>query len=271
MFRSPPEELGLLPEDIQVINADTEITPSDPGSYSMCTTWSGDNAVRLAALDAKKKLFAVAAKKLEAKPEDLVAANRNIFVKGEPERSLSIPRLVRMALARGESVSGEGSYWPKVDPKREWVDNPTGQLSETFTFGTTIVEVKIDPETGQVEVVEAWASQDVGRAINPKVIESQFESGLVMGGHGGMLSEFVMFDKGRVLNPTQLEYKVPLACDTPKINSIIVESNDPTGHLRGKGIGDGYRHVCGPGLLGRHLQRPGRVDKGVSHNSGQDS
>ncbi len=110
-------------------------------------------------------------------------------------------------------------------------------MSETFTFGTTIVEVKIDPETGQVEVVEAWASQDVGRAINPKVIESQFESGLVMGGHGGMLSEFVMFDKGRVLNPTQLEYKVPLACDTPKINSIIVESDDPTGPYGAKEAG----------------------------------
>ena len=231
------EELGLFPEDIQVINADTEVTPSDPGSYSMCTTLVGGNAVRLAALDAKKKLFAVAAKKLEAKAEDLVAAGRNIFVKGEPERSISIPRLVRMALGRGESISGEGAYWPKVDPKREWVDNPTGQLSETFTFGTTIVEVKIDPETGQVEVVEAWASQDVGRAINPKVIESQFESGLVMGGHGGMLSEFVMFDKGRVLNPTQLEYKVPLACDTPKINSIIVESDDPTGPYGAKEAG----------------------------------
>jgi 4-hydroxybenzoyl-CoA reductase subunit alpha len=231
------EELGLFPEDIQVINADTEVTPSDPGSYSMCTTLVGGNAVRLAALDAKKKLFAIAAKRLEAKEEDLVAEGRNIFVKGEPERSLSIPRLVRMALGKGESISGEGSYWPKVDPKREWVDNPTGQLSETFTFGTTIVEVKIDPETGQVEVVEAWASQDVGRAINPKVIESQFESGLAMGGQGGMLSEFVMFDKGRVLNPNQLEYKVPLACDMPKINSIIVESNDPTGPYGAKEAG----------------------------------
>jgi CO/xanthine dehydrogenase Mo-binding subunit len=223
------EELGLLPEDIQLITADTEATASDPGSYSMCTTLVGGNAVRLAAADAKKKLFAIAANKLEANIDDLVAGGRKIFVRGDPERSLPIDRVVRMGLAKGQSISGEGSYWPKVDPKREWVQNPSGQLSETFTFGTVIVEVKVDPETGQVEVIEAWASQDVGCAINPKVIESQFEGGFAMGGHGGMLTEFVIFDKGRVLNPTQLEYKVPLACDMPKINSIIVESHDPTG------------------------------------------
>jgi CO/xanthine dehydrogenase Mo-binding subunit len=231
------EELGLLPEDIQLITADTEATASDPGSYSMCTTLVGGNAVRLAAADAKKKLFALAANKLEANTEDLVAAGRKIFVRGDPERSLPIDRVVRMGLAKGQSISGEGSYWPRVDPKREWIQNPSGQLSETFSFGTVIVEVKVDPETGQVEVIEAWASQDVGCAINPKVIESQFEGGFAMGGQGGMLTEFHILDKGRVLNPTQLEYKVPLACDMPKINSIIVESHDPTGPYGAKEAG----------------------------------
>ncbi len=231
------EELGLLPEDVQLVTADTEVTPSDPGSYSMCSTFVGGNAVRLAAYDAKKKLFAVAARALEAKPEDLMARDRKIFVKGEPERSLPVTKVVRMALARGQSISGEASYWPKVDPKREWVENPFGQLSETFSFGTTIVEVKVDPETGQVDVLETWASQDVGRAINPKVLEGQFEGGVAMGGQGGMLTEFHIFDNGRVLNPTQLEYKVPLACDMPKVNSIIVESLDPNGPYGAKEAG----------------------------------
>jgi 4-hydroxybenzoyl-CoA reductase subunit alpha len=231
------EELGILPEDVQLITADTEVTPSDPGSYSMCSTFTGGNAVRLAAADAKKKLFALAAEKLGANPEDLAAWERMIFVKGEPERSLPIMKVIRMGLSRGQSISGEGSYWPKVDPKREWVDNPFGQLSETFTFGTTIVEVKVDPETGQVEVVEAWISQDPGVAINPKVVEGQFEGGLAMGGQGGMLTEYHIFDKGRVLNPTQLEYKLPLACDMPKITSIIVETQDPNGPYGAKEAG----------------------------------
>ncbi len=223
------EELGLGPEDVQLISADTEVTPSDPGSYSMVSTFVGGNAVRLAAQDAKNKLFVIAAKALEAKPEDLIAKERKIMVKGEPERSLSLTRVIRMALSRGQSISGEGAYWPKVDARREWVENPFGQLSEAFSFGTTIVEVVVDPETGQVKVLEAWAAQDVGCALNPKVVESQFEGGLAMGGQGGMLTEYHILDRGRVLNPTQLDYKLPLACDMPKINNIIVETLDPNG------------------------------------------
>jgi len=74
---------------------------------------------------------------------------------------MSLAKAVRMALTRNESISGEGSYWPKVDWRREWVKNPFGQLSETFSFGTVICEVKVDPETGQVQVLEVTASQDV--------------------------------------------------------------------------------------------------------------
>jgi 4-hydroxybenzoyl-CoA reductase subunit alpha len=231
------EELGLLPEDIQIITADTEVTPSDPGSYSMCETFIGGNAVRLAAVDAKAKLFQIAARVLEAKPGELTARDRKIFVKGEPERSIPVARVIRMALSKGQSIAGEGSYWPKVDPRREWVENPFGQLSETFSFGTTMVEVKVDPETGLVDVLEAWASQDVGFALNPKVIEGQFEGGVTMGGQGGMLTEYHIWDGGRLLNPTQLEYRLPLAPDMPKINSIIVESNDPTGPYGAKEAG----------------------------------
>jgi len=223
------EELGLSSDDVQLVSADTEVTPSDPGSYSMVSTFVGGNAVRLAAQDAKKKLFVIAAKALEAKPEDLIAKDRKIMVKGEPERSLPLTKVVRMGLSRGQSISGEGAYWPRVDSRREWVENPTGQLSEAFSFGTTIVEVKVDPDTGQVTVLETWAAQDVGRALNPKIIESQFEGGLAMGGQGGMLTEYHVFDRGRVLNPTQLDYKLPLACDMPKIHNIIVETIDPNG------------------------------------------
>ncbi len=231
------EELGMLPQDIQLINADTEVTPSDPGSYSMCETFVGGNAVRLAAEDAKKKLFAIAAEALKVDPGSLAAKGGAVYVKGSPEKAISISKIVRIGLSRGESISGEGAYWPKVDPKREWVENPYGQLSEAFSFGATIVEVLVDPETGQVKVLEAIAAQDVGYALNPKVIEGQFEGGLAMGGQGGMLSEAHLWYEGRVLNPNQLEYKVPLAGDMPKITNIIVETIDPNGPFGAKEAG----------------------------------
>lgn len=231
------EELGLTLDDIQLVTADTEVTPSDPGSYSMCETFIGGNAVRLAAENVKKQLFKVAAAGLGVREDELVARDRKVFVATNPEKSMSISKAVRIALSRNESISGEGAYWPNVDPKREWVKNPYGQLSETFSFGAVIVEVKVDPETGQVEVLEAWAAQDVGYALNPKVIESQFEGGFAMGGHGGMLSEFLQWNEGRVLNPTQLDYLVPLSIDMPKINNIIVESIDPNGPYGAKEAG----------------------------------
>ncbi len=231
------EELGLSPDDVQLINADTEVTPSDPGSYSMCETFIGGNAVRLAAQDVKKKLFKIAAGEFGVGDEELSAKDRQIFVTNNPEQTMSITKVVRIALSRNEAISGEGAYWPNVDAKREWVKNPYGQLCETFSFGTVIVEVNIDPETGKVEVIEAWAAQDVGYALNPKVIQGQFEGGFAMGGQGGMLTEFLQFHEGRVLTPTQLNYLVPLAIDMPKINTIIVETIDPNGPYGAKEAG----------------------------------
>ena len=231
------EELGLLPEDIHLVNADTETTSSDPGSYSQVSTFVGGHAVKIAAENCRKKLFAVASKVLKVDPEKLVAKNRLIFVKDDPEKSIPIRKVVRISLLNFNSVNAEGGYWPKVDMKREWVKNPYGQMCEAFSFGTTIVEVKVDPETGQVEVLEATAAQDVGYALNPLVVEGQFEGSIAMGGQGGMLTEYHEWLDGRCLNPTMLDYKLPLASDMPKINNIIVESIDPKGPYGAKESG----------------------------------
>ncbi len=231
------EELGILPEDVQLVTADTEVTPSDPGAYSQVSTFIGGQAVKNAAENVKKLLFRTAADLLKADPADLVAKNRIIFVKDSPETGVPIPKVIRRILARGEAVSGTGDYWPKVDPKREWISNPFGQMCGAFSFGTTIAEVEVDPETGQVCVLEVTAAQDVGYALNPLVLEGQFHGSIAMGGQGGILTEGHTWDGGFVLNPTQLEYKVPLACDMPKINTIIVESNDPDGPYGAKEAG----------------------------------
>jgi len=231
------EELGLLPEDIHLVSADTETTSSDPGSYSQVSTFVGGQAVMIAAKNCRKKLFDVASKILKVEPDTLVAKNRMIFVKDDPEKSISIKKVVRISLLNFNSVNAEGGYWPKVDMKREWVKNPYGQMCEAFSFGTTIVEVKVDPETGQVEVLNATACQDVGKALNPLVLEGQFEGSIAMGGQGGMLTEYHEWKDGRCLNSTMLDYKVPLACDMPEISNIMVESIDPKGPYGAKEAG----------------------------------
>ncbi len=231
------EELGLFPEDIHLVSADTETTSSDPGSYSQVSTFVGGQAVQTAARNCREKLFAVAAGLLKVNPDQLAAKNRVIYVRSDPEKSIPIKKVVRISLLNFNSVNAEGGYWPKVDMKREWVSNPYGQMCEAFSFGTTIVEVRVDPDTGRVEVLEATAAQDVGYALNPLVLEGQFEGSIAMGGQGGMLTEYHEWKEGRCLNPTMLDYKLPLACDMPKINNIIVESVDPKGPYGAKEAG----------------------------------
>lgn len=231
------EELGLLPEDIHLVSADTETTSSDPGSYSQVSTFVGGQAVKNAAANCREKLFKVASKVLKTEPDKLAAGNRHIFIKHDPDKSISIKKVVRISLLNFTSVNAEGGYWPRVDMKREWVSNPYGQMCEAFSFGTTIVEVKVNPETGQVKVLEVTAAQDVGYALNPLILEGQFEGALTMGGQGGMLTEYHEWEGGRCLNPTMLDYKLPLACDMPEINNIIVESIDPKGPYGAKEAG----------------------------------
>jgi CO/xanthine dehydrogenase Mo-binding subunit len=231
------EELGLGPEDIRLISADTEVTPTAPGSFSMVSTFAGGNAVRLAARDARQQLFEIASYDLEVGVDNLEARGRRIFVRDDPEQGIPIAKVVRKALILDKPVMGRGHYSPKVDHGREWVKNPRGQLSEAFSFGTTVAEVEVDPETGQVKVLEVTAAQDVGFALNPMAVEGQFESGVAMGGQGGILTEGHQWAEGHLLNPTYREYKIPLACDMPKINNVIVESIDPNGPYGAKEAG----------------------------------
>jgi 4-hydroxybenzoyl-CoA reductase subunit alpha len=181
------EELGLRPEDIRLISADTEVTPTAPGSFSMVSTFAGGNAVRLAARDARQQLFEIASYDLEVGVDQLEARDRRIFVRGDPEQGIPVAKVVRKALILDKPIMGRGHYSPKVDHGREWVKNPRGQLSEAFSFGTTVAEVEVDPETGQVKVLEVTAAQDVGFALNPMVVEGQFESGVAMGGQAKSL------------------------------------------------------------------------------------
>jgi CO/xanthine dehydrogenase Mo-binding subunit len=231
------EELGLGLEDIRLISADTEVTATDAGSYSMISTFGGGNAVKSAAEDARGQLFEVASDMLEAAPEDLVAADRKIFVRGAPDVGIPIAKVVRKALIMGRPVMGRGSFAPEVDQRREWISNPRGQLSQAFSFGATVAEVEVDPETGLVKAHHVACAQDCGFAVNPMVVEGQFEGGAAMGGQGGMLTELHQWHKGHCLNPTMLEYKIPIIKDMPNITPIIVETIDPGGPYGAKEAG----------------------------------
>ena len=231
------EELGVALDDVRLISADTEVTPTDAGSYSMISTFGGGAAVKAAAEDARAQIFEVASEMLEADPSDLVARNRKIFVRGAPDIGIPIAKIVRKALLQGRPIMGRGSFAPDVDQRREWISNPKGQLSQAFSFGATVAEVEVDPATGRVQALEVACAQDCGFAVNPMLVEGQFEGGVAMGGQGGMLGEEHRWHQGHVLNPSLLEYKIPIIKDMPSIKPIIVETIDPGGPYGAKEAG----------------------------------
>jgi 4-hydroxybenzoyl-CoA reductase alpha subunit len=229
--------LGLKLEDINLVSADSEVTPLDQGAYSQAATFVSGNAARAAAMDAREQIQNIASDMLDALPEELELRDGEVLVKDRPERKVWLGKVMRKALIDNTPVVGRGSYMPKVDLRREWVSNPKGQHAGTFSFGAVVAEVEVDTETGQVRVVNVTGAHDCGFAINPMSVEGQLEGSVASGGVGATLLEEHRWDGGQMLNANMLEYKVPLSVDMPQIKPIIVETVDPEGPFGAKEAG----------------------------------
>ena len=229
--------LGMKMEDINLVSADSEVTPLDQGAYSQASTFVSGNAARGAAIDAREQILNIASDMLDATPEELDLKDGQVFVKDRPEWNVWLGKVIRKALLDNTPIVGRGSYMPKVDLRREWVSNPTGQHAGTFSFGAVVAEVEVDTETGQVKVTNVTGAHDCGFAINPMAVEGQLEGSVASGGVGATLLEEHTWDGGQMLNANMLEYKVPLSVDMPQITPIIVETVDPEGPFGAKEAG----------------------------------
>jgi 4-hydroxybenzoyl-CoA reductase subunit alpha len=154
---------------------------------------------------------------------------RQVYPKGAPERAVPLAKLVHETLhsREGRFVMGRGFY---NSPKE------TGTMA--YSFGAQVAEVTVDPETGFVTVDRVVAAHDVGRAINPKIVEGQID-GQVFSGMSQVLYEEVLMEDGQALNPSRLEYKMPRSWEVPPVEHIIVESVDPFGPFGAKEVGEG--------------------------------
>ncbi|MCP4358212.1 MAG: xanthine dehydrogenase family protein, partial [Chloroflexi bacterium] len=231
------ETLGTRLEDVTVINSDTDVKPWDVGVHASRTTYIAGNAAYLAAVEARSQIFETAAEILSTSPDNLIAYDGTIHVRDAEEQTIGLGRAVRKRHFRagGQVVIGEGWY----DPPTELVDKKTykGNISATYGFGTQMAEVEVDTETGQVRVLRLVCANDVGRAINPMAVEGQIEGGAQMG-LGYALTEEVIVQNGRVLNPDFLDYKLFTAADMPALETIIIETDDPGGPFGAKGVGE---------------------------------
>ncbi len=230
------EELGLEAEDIHVIQNDTDVCPWDVGAHASRTTFVAGNAALGAARKIKARILELGAKELDAPLEKLVLRERHLVHTDDPEKKLEIGKLLRKSHFShgGQMLMAEYFY----DPANENMGKDfRGNMSMTYTFGAHGVRVKVDEETGKVKILQYVAAHDVGKAINPLLLEGQVYGGVMMG-VGYALSEQIICEKGQHMNPNFRDYKILTAKDVVPIEAPVLETYDENGPFGAKGIGE---------------------------------
>ena len=219
------EELGLPPERIHIHHGDTDGTHYAPSSHASRITSEMGPAVLQAAAQVRGRLCELVAARLEVSPLDLVAAEERIYVRGVPERGMSFTEAC--ALMDGPEIRATGSRAP----------NPDDVIFRLF--GAHGAEVEVDVETGELRVLRIVCSHDIGRPINPKLVESQQYGGAVMGLGYGLYEEAELDGKsGVLLTPDVHQYRVPTALETPVIEARNVEREDAFYPYSAKPVGE---------------------------------
>jgi CO/xanthine dehydrogenase Mo-binding subunit len=230
------EELGVDFEALRATWGDTAVTQDTGMQNGSTMTRSGGMGILMAARDAKKQLFELAAPKLGVKPEDLEAKGGRIYVKGTPEKGLSIKEVASTAPA---PIIGRGNYTV-----------PPGYSQAHFH--TAMAEVEVDTDTGEVAVLRYVASHGIGRVIFRLGSESQVDGCVINGLEHGLFG-VLLFDPttGIPINANYLDYKLPTVLDAPrKIVPVFVEQNDPIAPFGAIGLGEPPNE--GPGAAVRN-------------------
>jgi 4-hydroxybenzoyl-CoA reductase alpha subunit len=223
------EELGLQPADIRLVTADTDTTPIDLGSYSSRVTFMVGNAALEAARKMRAMLVGAVAAKMACGAEQVQIGDGRVGDFSFEDASV-------LAEARFGTLTSAGSYTP---PKIAGPYKGSGVgPSPAYSYSACVVDLDADARTGLVNVNKVWIAHDVGRAINPLLVEGQVEGSVYMG-LGEALMEEQVFRKGLHKWPSMLEYKSPTFLDMPEVETFIVETDDPEGPYGAKEAGQG--------------------------------
>ena len=250
------EEFKIPVSKVRVLNPDTDITPFDLGTASSRSTFNMGNAIIKASQDAKRQLFELAAKELEANEDDLETADSKVFVKGSPERSIEIKDLFipmvigGYTLKEGAEIMGKATYYlPGVMPDPE--TGASEKPAAFYMFVAQTAEVEVDTQTGKIKIIKIATANDCGKAINPMMVEGQQEGGVLSMGIGSTLLEEVITDNGVMLNPQFADYKIPTTLDCPDLadyRSAIIETAHRDGPWGAKGVGEGTMVCSAPAI-----------------------
>jgi carbon-monoxide dehydrogenase large subunit len=233
------DELGLPLSSIILAAKDTASVPYEGGSSASRVIYLSGNSARSAAREMARRLREVAADLMEASPGDVELGGGKAWIRGAPDRATGYGAVVLHAVnGMGFQPITTGTFRRPIIKLDE---NGQGAPFPAFVFATQVAEVEVDVETGKVRIQKIWAAHDVGKAINPMIVEGQIEGALGQG-IGYAMTEEILIEGGQALNASLADYHIPTAVDMPPIETRIVEVPEPSGAYGAKGVGE-------PGLV----------------------
>jgi carbon-monoxide dehydrogenase large subunit len=224
------QELGLSPDDVDVVHGDTDRTPFGLGTYGSRSTPVSGAAAVIVARKVRERARIVASAMMEVAPDDLDWADGAWRVRGDPEQSASIAEIAMAAHGSLELPEGVEGH---LDA--ETVYNPPNL---TFPFGAYICVTDVDPGTGVVKVRRFIAVDDCGVRINPMIVEGQVHGGLA-DGVGMALMQVIAFDEnGNCLGGSFMDYLLPTALECPSWELGATVTPSPHHPIGAKGVGE---------------------------------
>ena len=247
LVQSVAEVLGLDLSRIRIVTGDSDVVPKDNGSYSSRVTFLVGNAAIDAANNLKAVLIAAAARKLEAKPDEIECLGE-LYRAGAQDKGLTFGEVVTEALKDSGTITVTGNYStiPESHGGKKYRGAAIGGTMG-YSYSAQVVEVSVDEETGVVTVDKVWVAHDCGKALNRLSVEGQVQGSVWMG-MGQAMSEETGYYDGLLVTANMLDYRVPTIQDSPPIEVGIVESNDPHGPFGAKEAGEGSLAAFLPAL-----------------------
>ncbi len=218
------EVLCLNAEDVKPQVGDTDSIGYTSVTGGSSATHKTGWATHEAALKVKAEVVNRAAKMLEVDPDEIeYHDNATLSAASKPDAKLTFAQVAARANSTGGPIVGEAGL-------------STGGAGNAF--GTTIVDVEVDVETGKVDILRCTTVQDVGKAIHPSYVEGQMQGGAVQGIGWALSEEYVYSGEGRLLNASLLDYRMPTTLDAPLIETIMVEVANPAHPYGVRGVGE---------------------------------
>jgi CO/xanthine dehydrogenase Mo-binding subunit len=230
------DELDVPPERITVVHGDSARVPFGVGGFASRGASVALPAAAGAARKVRDKIFRVGAALLEAAPEDLVLQDAAVHVRGFPDRRATFRELARAAVP-GPPGMEPGLY------AADFFEAP----KMTYPYGTHAAMVEVDGDTGEVKILRYAIAYDVGKAVNPMIVDGQLVGALAQGIGGALLEELVYDEDGQLLTTTFMDYLLPTSMEMPRATAvqILEETPTPLNPLGVKGAGEGGSSGCG--------------------------